>query len=194
MDLDSGTVLTSPAPGGTQSRPVLPPLPRGFKPLRPRDLTSAKVLAYGDHPVTRRRPRGSTGAQKAGLRYQRQVCDELRRIFGRESVLVGPWVEYRTEGRLCYCQPDAIVHVGDRSYVFEVKLSTTTDAWWQLRHLYGPIAQHLYPQGRIILVNVVKSHYPEIRFPEDTWTFEIGLETLKERSSIERIVMWRRGC
>lgn len=186
-------VTMSGVSGAGRSRTILPPLPRGFRPVRFADITFARTLQYGDHPVTRRRPRGSTGAQRAGLSYQRKACDELRRVFGKESVSVGQWVEYRTGAGNCYCQPDALAVVSDRVYVFEMKLTTTTDAWWQLRHLYGPIAQYLYPRERIILVNVVKSHYPEIRFPEDTWTFEMGLEALRERSSLERIVQWRPG-
>ena len=194
MNLDAGGQPTSLASNGTASRPVLPPLPRGFRPVRLKDLSHVRILAPGDHPVTRRRPRGSTASQRAGLAYQRKVCTELRRLLGGAALSVGPWIEYRAEAGLCYCQPDAIAVVQDRVYVFEMKLSTTTDAWWQLRHLYGPVVQYLYPSSRMILVNIVKSHYPEIRFPEDTWTFEIGLESLRERASVERIVQWRPGC
>lgn len=193
MNLDSMLGVTMPTMQGAQPRPVLPPLPLGFRPVRLADITGVKRLAYGEHPVTRRRPRGSSAAQKSGLRYQRQVCDELRVQFGGAAVLVGPWLEYRLGLERRYCQPDAIVLHRDLIFVFEVKLSSTTDAWWQLRHLYGPVVQKLYPSARLVLVNVVKSHYPEIRFPEDTWTFDMGLESLKARSSVERIVQWRKG-
>ena len=193
MNLVLAQDMTMSGASGAKLQPVLPPLPWGFRPVRLADITEVKRLAYGEHPVTRRRPRGSSAAQKSGLRYQRQVCDELRVQFGSAAVLVGPWLEYRLGIERRYCQPDAIVSHRDLVFVFEVKLSSTTDAWWQLRHLYGPVVQKLYPSSRLVLVNVVKSHYPEIRFPEDTWTFDMGLESLKEKSSVERIVQWRKG-
>jgi len=194
MSLDSEVGTTMLASVGAKPRSVLPPLPsRDWKPVRFSDLTSARVLAYGDHPITRRRPRGSTPAQKSGLRYQRRVCEQLRLLARGGEILVGPWVEYNVGLRRGYCQPDGIVHHRDLTFVFEIKLSTTTDAWWQLRHLYGPVCEFLFPKQRIVLVNVVKSHYPETRFPEDTWTFEIGLEGLFEKSSRERIIQWRPG-
>ena len=195
MNLDTGHSQTSFGPKEASApRSILPPLPsHGFHPVRFKDISYAKRLLPGDHPITRRRPRGSTASQRAGLSYQRRACDELRTLFKKESILVGPWIEYRASNRLHYCQPDCVAIATDRVYVFEMKLSTTTDAWWQLRHLYGPVVQYLYPDARLILVNVVKSHYPEVRFPEDSWTFEIGLEKLLERSSLERIVQWRPG-
>lgn len=184
--------LTDPS-AGRMSSSLLPPLPSGFRPVRFTDLTAVRMLRYGEHPVTRRRPRGSTPAQRSGLRYQRKVCDELRLLVKRESLLVGPWLEYAVGLDRRYCQPDALLFHADLIYIFEMKLSSTTDAWWQLRHLYEPVVRFLHPTLRLVLVNVVKSHYPEVRFPEDTWTFEMGLERLFEKASLERIVQWRPG-
>lgn len=173
---------------------LLPPLPRGFKPVRGSDVSGVRVLQYGDHPVTRRRPRGSTPAQKSGLRYQRSVCDHLREVFPRrESLLVGPWLEYSMGLRRGYCQPDALGFFYDLVYIFEIKLSSTTDAWWQLRHLYEPVCRVLYPAKRLVLVNVVKSYSPEVLFPESRWPLLFNITRLREQAGEAFSVQWRPG-
>lgn len=179
--------------------PLLPPKPRGFEPVDEAEILTAKLLRYGDHPVTRRRPRGTSPAQKSGLRYQRKVCDELRVVWGRQAggdILIGPWVEYTNGLRRGYCQPDILARVRDLVYIFEIKVRSTTDAWWQLRRLYEPVVKKLWPDAHSqpTLVNVVKSYDPDVLFPEERWPLLFNLEELFDCSHQAVCVQWRPGC
>jgi hypothetical protein len=174
---------------------VLPPPPFGFTRRHYDEVINVKRLAYDDHPVTRRRPRGSSPSQKAGLRYQRKVCAGLGRVFRdarrKATFHEGQWLAFTTKssGGYCYCQPDLVVECADDVYVIEIKLSSTTDAWWQLVHQYGPIVRRLYGKEPR-LVNVVKNFNPDVEFPDaDEWTlcFDPTDVTSHKRS----IVPWR---
>lgn len=91
-----------------------------------------------------------------------------------------------------YCQPDALISRYDLLYIFEIKYSHTTDAWWQLEHLYSPVLAHLYPEKRQVLVNVVRSANPDIRFPgEAPWPLLFSFDALISQPSKTAILQWR---
>lgn len=156
--------------GGNTAKRILPPPPFGFTSYTVEDITDVKRLAYGEHPITQRRPRGTTASQKAGLRYQRRICEVLPRQWRdariKASLHVGPWLRFDTVWGRKHCQPDALIETEDAIYIIEIKLSSTLDAWWQLVHLYGPVVERLYGR-KPRLINVVKLFNPDIGFPDD---------------------------
>ncbi len=48
----------------------------------------------------------------------------------------------------------------------EVKYQHTPDAWWQLRRLYAPLVEHIFPHYSVHLVEVCKWFDPAVPFPE----------------------------
>jgi len=108
-----------------------------------------------------------TAAQKAGKRYERKVLSMLGKTFG-SGLLPQPWFRFEDEnGKLRYCQPDAIYMSENFSAVFEVKIRLVEDAWWQLRKLYAPVVKKAYKVYNLNLFVICKYVDPAVPFPED---------------------------
>lgn len=120
---------------GRSSVPIPPPpaylkLPLGA-------ITHAERSPINPFAGTRAR---RSGAQKAGLAYQKRIVEHLVGEFGRASVDAGAWFHYLDDSlRRSYCQPDVLVEFGPSCLVVEIKLRWTSDAWYQLRKLYLPV-------------------------------------------------------
>lgn len=157
-------------------------MPSGFaravagsaSPLPP---TYIRYLPQGDivdawqceDPYVGKRSRAS-GAQKAGLAYQRRVLDHLSVLVSGGALVPSPWYCYvDSGGARRYCQPDAI-HEYDsspRALVCEIKLRWTADAWWQLRKLYLPVLSRAYLPSRLLIpLCICRSYDPSVAIPE----------------------------
>lgn len=53
-------------------------------------------------------------------------------------------------------------------HVVEIKYSHTSDAWWQLRRLYVPVLQRIFPQNLwdFEVCEIVRWFDPAVAFPE----------------------------
>lgn len=115
---------------------------------------------------TGRKPKG---ARLAGLRYERKVQDALveDRFYVR-----GPWFSYWVDGlhHLQYCQVDGLKFDFERGVitVVEIKLQHTSDAWWQLRHLYIPVVACVFGDKlwKYAPIEICRWYDPETPFPE----------------------------
>lgn len=126
-------------------------------------------------------------AQKAGLAYQKKAFARLKQEYGHR-VSLNPWIEYHDlEGRH-YCQPDAVVFFPTYIMLFEVKVRHSKLAYEQLKLQYAPLLEWLYPDHRIVKVEMTKSYDGAIQFPEkvevffdnwgklNTWAYNAGKE------------------
>jgi len=121
-----------------------------------------------------------TLSQRAGLRYEAKV---QRLLAERWPASYRPaiWIEFRAsplpaEGRTAcissftspwrLCQPDGLLDADDTIVVLELKAQHTQNAWWQLRKLYQPVVQALYPSRSVRVCEVCQSYLPGA-FPED---------------------------
>jgi hypothetical protein len=80
-----------------------------------------------------------------------------------------PWIQFYADGMRRWCQPDGIlVEEGlQRLHIVECKYQHTTDAWWQVRHLYAPVLRAIFPAPwEFQVVEVVKWYDPALAFPE----------------------------
>lgn len=150
--------------GSFPARAQLCAPPKGFRSAE--GLRSAKVLAVGPFGRSPTPLRGS-GAQKAGLRYERKVLDLLGQCFaGFER---SPWFEFVDQaGYRRFCQPDGLWRSpdGTKAVIFEVKIRHTSDAYYQLEQLYSPVVQAVYSPKEIAKVILCRSFDPSIPFPE----------------------------
>lgn len=157
------------------SKELLPP---------PAHFIPAEILAAwktNDQPFASRKSR-HTPAQKAGLRYQTFVGDRLRGA-GLGLLHSGPWYCYaHFGGSRKYCQPDFVVELqSDLLLVVEAKIRWTSDAWWQLDHLYLPVLRAAHPDATVVGLCVTRSYDPAIRVPS-----EVNL--MFDLASVERSV------
>lgn len=156
------------------SRPTKCPAPSGFRPAG--EVVVAKIPPYGPPFLRKRR---YTGARAEGVRYEAKVQEYLLDRYPGQY-LPGPWLHFaerivgseRAEFAWRWCQPDGLLVdlEGGIITVIEVKRSHTSDAWWQVRHLYTPVLRKLFPEAlwTFRAVEVVKWFDPATSFPEKT--------------------------
>jgi hypothetical protein len=149
--------LMASAPG---ARSALLPPPLGF---REAGAVRAAWPCAGPFGLGRPRVRG-TGAQRAGIRYERKALKWLgKEIPGLQG---SPWFRFHDEGgNTRFCQPDALFVDDKRLVIFEVKVRLGEAAWWQLEHLYRPVIETAFGRAVTGLVVLCKHVDPVNGFP-----------------------------
>lgn len=119
-----------------------------------------------ERPFAGTRSRRS-GAQKAGLAYQKKVVKWAFETNHGFALEVSPWFAFTDDSdSRHYCQPDLLFISGLSILVAEVKLRWTADAWWQLRKLYLPVLAKVFPKQTLIPLCICKSFDPSVIVPE----------------------------
>lgn len=116
---------------------------------------------------TRGKPR-HRGSRANGVRYENWVHCHLKELFN-ECYTPGPWVRFGGDyDQVRWCQPDGLLFdvLGGVITVIEIKYNHTPLAWWQLRQLYGPIVQFLFPSFHVQVCEVCKWYDCAVVFPE----------------------------
>ena len=117
-------------------------------------------------PFGRTSPRLSgSGAQRAGIRYQRKVDKMLAKQL--PGVKLGQWFAFQNGGpKVRYCQPDALWPQGEALLCLEVKVRFGPDAFWQLEDLYRPVLQRAL--GKDPLLGILCKHFdPYVLAPSE---------------------------
>lgn len=107
-----------------------------------------------------------TQTQRRGLRYEDKVLSALADTFAN-SFVSGPALHFRDKNGFRTLVPDGLFFPHrNRVVVIEVKLSHTSDAWWQLRKLYEPVLRALFLRESVLLCEVCRNFDPQTPFPE----------------------------
>lgn len=141
-----------------------------FLPAPPPNFYPARQIVHAeftDAPALKRHR--YTGRRLQGVLYERAVHEYLAFRYG-DFYLASPWLKFFAEGKWRWCQPDGLLFVPEqgRLVVVECKYQHTTDAWWQVRHLYQPVLEHIFPRDlwTYEVCEVVKWYDPAVLFPE----------------------------
>jgi len=139
-----------------------PPPPANFHPAQ--NILHAEFTTT---PVLRRKR--YTGRRLQGVKYEAKMHEYLDLLYG-EMYLPSPWIKFFGSGKWRWCQPDGLLFIPEagRIVIVECKYQHTTDAWWQTRHLYGPVLAHMFPANlwKFEVCEVVKWYDPAVQFPE----------------------------
>lgn len=139
--------------------------PREFKPAR--GVKWVKLLNGQPEFIKRER---LIGARAQGMRYEKKALDKIEVLSAARGAycLRSPWIEFQDDSGKRWCQPDCLVmnQADSTGVIIEVKYRHTSDAWFQLWHLYMPVMQKLFPQCRWGCVEMVKWYDPAVSFPE----------------------------
>ena len=141
---------------------TLPPKPAKFTPAQ-----SILHAEFTDPPEFKKRV--YRGRRALGVRYEKLVQEYLQFRFGG-LYLPSPWIKFFGDGRWRWCQPDGVLFQPARGaiVIVECKYQHTLDAWWQVRHLYQPVLEHIFPRTlwKYEACEIVKWYDPAIQFPE----------------------------
>ena len=121
----------------------------------------------GDGPFDRTPlPRSSgTPAMRAGRRYEAKALAHLAEVFGSDF-RKSQWFRYAGDAGVKFCQVDGLLHTETVTAIFEVKVTFSSDAWWQLRKQYEPVVRKAFLPSHLALVIFCKSFDPAVPFPE----------------------------
>lgn len=133
--------------------------------------------------------RGKTVAQKAGLRYEKKVLNELSERFG-SAFHPSPWLRFTDETGTRYCQPDGLLIQERGTFIFEVKYSFVSDAWFQLRRLYGPVVERAYRPAKIFYVVICRNYDVARPFPEVPHLFKTPSELVTYDGDATGVLSW----
>lgn len=133
-------------------------------PRRFRAASDVKSVAFCEAPPALARRKGGTAAQRRGLVFERRTLQHLSQTFSEFEQ--SRWLRYQNSDGTHVCQPDGFVELLDCVLLFEVKYTHCIEAYWQLRHLYGPILAHLYKKP-VKCIEVPRSFDPAVPWPED---------------------------
>lgn len=144
-----------------------------------REVTWARMLDEG--PPKSIKASGSTSAsQKAGKRYEARVITKLTISDQSGYWLLHPWLKFGTTiSSSRYCQPDLLLFRNHQLFTFEIKLTHTIDAYWQLVHLYRPVLRMAFPDMPMFHIEVTKSFDPAHLWPLPIMLF-LSIESLFE--------------
>lgn len=149
-------------------------------------------LAKNPHPHRSR----ATGAQKAGLAYEKKAKRWLQERFGEGRIVSGQWFYALDAMRKRYAQPDVLVFpLGgvaerpDEVTIVEIKTSYCALAWWQLARLYAPIVGKFYQPRRTRLVCLTRTLDPLVHTPEEPVLLD-DLESPLEEGRVG-VFLWR---
>lgn len=144
--------------GTNAGSPVSVPPPPGLR-------LPSRIMSAGWSTKEVKFPPGKTAAQKAGLRYEAKVLLELQDIF-LGGVYLSPTLFWIDETGVNYAVPDALIL--DEKFIccVEIKFLHQPEAWWQLRKKYEPILRKIYPDTKILLLEICSSLDAHSPFPE----------------------------
>lgn len=118
------------------------------------------------------------GRRALGVKYEARGHEHFQAEFG-ERYVASPWFSFHDAGELRYCEADGLLFDWERGVItiVEFKYQHTTNAWWQLEHLYEPIIRALFPDWDVAKLEVVKWYDPDVNFPR--FKFCANIDTLK---------------
>lgn len=100
-----------------------------------------------------------TKIQQAGIQYEHKLVKTLKKLYGDDAVIAWGWIEYETDKKgLRYCQPDAIIIFDKYILIVEIKLSHTRAGKAKLKLLYKKVAEKIWPNIPIKLVQIFKNY------------------------------------
>lgn len=141
------------------------PPPRRF---RPAGRVLSAQFSYPPSFVIQRKPKNRARAE--GVRYEKLVHKRIAEVFCDECV-IAPWIVFTSDRtrKKTWCQPDALL-VDIRQgiiTVIEIKIKHTSDAWWQVRHLYTPVTKFIFgSEWKYNALEITCWFDPHTKFPE----------------------------
>lgn len=139
-------------------------------PAPPSQFTPARHIEHAEFTFPPHlKYRRYTGRRLQGIKYERAVHEYLAFRFEWRYV-ASPWIKFWDGHKWRWCQPDGLIFdpTQGRITIVEVKYQHTADAWWQIRHLYQPVLEHMLPSRlwKYDVCEIVKWFDPAIVFPE----------------------------
>ena len=142
--------------------PELCPPPDSFRP-------AGKVLSAGFCTPPQLGRKRFTGRRLEGVRYERKAQTYLLWLYG-EYYVDSPWLRFYADGTWRWCQPDGLHFDVKRGIItiVEMKYQHTPDAWWQVKRLYQPVLEAIFPRTmwQYRACEVVQWYDPDVSFPE----------------------------
>lgn len=153
----------------------------------PRLLSSAKPM-WQEHNYALRFPQPRKGRKAEGIRYERKVLTYLTSAFPQFLGSL-PFTYWDKSGKHI-CIPDGVLLGENLPVVFEVKLSHTLRAYWELCLLYRPVVSMAL--GRPVrIAEITQSYDPSSPIPTVNPKPFGSVEDFLSSGVSEGVILWR---
>lgn len=175
--------LNGPVAGG----PVQVPPPPGFQP------PVGQIINVQHEPRLNVLNKGTTTAQKTGLRYEAKVQSALRATYSN-LYWPNPAFSWRDDRGKRYCEMDGLLHILGRLVCIEIKFQHMAESWWQLRKKYELVLERWdgINGDDILLLEICNSLDPVTPYPEVyTYVEKISDFILQAKDGELGVFQWR---
>ena len=146
-------------------------------------------------------PRPKRGAAKLGLRFEKQVLDQLSLRFTDRLATGVPisFQEFPLNGqysRPSTAIPDAFLLSADRKSlcVIEIKLRHSTDAWFQLGRFYLPLMRKILGGSHILKsLEICRYYDPGVKLPARKEVILNMEDVFSLKSGSHPVYLWERA-
>ena len=143
-----------------------------------------------DYNYTEKFKKVKKGSKGAGHRFEAFVANKLTETY--PGFLSGVPFEYKTiYNPRATCIPDGLLVLPRGIVIIEVKLRRSMDAWFQLRHLYGPVVQKAFGIAPRLLT-IEKYPDPDVRFPEPVQQVKSFRQFLEGSYPFGALTVWNK--
>ena len=134
---------------------------------QPNSIYEARISSY----VLPLSGKSKNSSVRLGVKYEKEVHEHFKEIFGStyKSGIVCEYLETKY-GRRRFCEMDGLLldKESQRGVIVEVKLSHTSDAYFQTEKLYLPVARKIWPKVKFRSLEVCRSFDSAAPFPART--------------------------
>lgn len=109
-----------------------------------------------------------TGRKLKGIKYEASVQEYLEARY--PNYIPSPWIKFESQGSVKWCQPDGLLFFLEEGIIvlIEIKHTHTPAAWFQMRKLYIPTLEVIFPPHlwEFRTLEIVKWYDASMLFPE----------------------------
>ena len=167
----------------------------GFRVSAPGKLTSKRIIRglrdatplFSEPNYHLRFPTAKRGRKGAGLRFERKACDHLMSRY--PFFLPNLAIRYRDSAGSGVCIPDGLLFREKEIIAFEMKLSHTRRAYYELSGLYKPVLERAFGLP-VRIAEVTRNYDPGDPFPVSFVICQDVGEFLTSTATVG-VVLWR---
>lgn len=97
------------------------------------------------------------GSCAKGKTYERTIYRRLKAILNEDCIFYNKWIRFEDKTGTHFAQPDIFIVCPSKIFLLEVKRTQTLEAELQLKFLYKPLLEYLFPSKEVFCVQVCKN-------------------------------------
>ena len=128
----------------------------GEKPYNHHIISGLKNAYFTSESPFKKEPK-LKGSPAKGKTYERTILRKLKSLLDEKMIHYNRWIRFEDASGWHYAQPDIFIETPHKIYLIEIKRTQCRDAELQLRFLYAPLLKKLFPEKKVLMIEVCKN-------------------------------------